>query len=887
MNTLREWAQRFFGTLRPVRRDSDLEEELQMHLEMAAAEATRRGLDPADAARAARLRAGGRSQAMDALRDQRSLPWLDDLGRDLRHGLRSLRRTPVFTTVALIVLALGIGANTAIFSIVNAVLLQPLPYPRPEQLMYINSQVPRLNLTVFSVSHPEYLELRQLNQSFTDMGVFRLGEVNLTATDRPLRVRSAAVDEHLLPTLGLLPVQGRFFAAGETDTENSIGGAPLAILSHELWQTAFGGEPLVGRTVQVDGRAYDIIGIAPAGAELIDVRVGIWVPLGLQPDIQRGRALHNLRIIARLKSGVTPEEARAELADLMTNWGARVGTTDHVPDADHPLQARPLHQVIVGGSSRAVWALQGAVGFVLLIACANLANMLLARAESRRREFAMRAALGASRGRLFRQAMTEGVLLSLGGGLLGLWVAAAGLPALVRAYPDILPRTGGVHIDLPVLLFALAVSVATGVLFGLAPVAHRWAHDLGTALKEGGDRGAGAARHFVRRTLVAVEVALAVMLVVGAGLLVRTVYNLTRVDDGFDRSRLATFSLSLPTATSEPDTRAQTYGLLLDRLRAEPGVEAATAMSGLPLLRAAGFADLNIEGGDETLDLGYYQLVMSDYFETLQIPIVAGRGFEATDVASPAFVAVVNETLAGSVWPGRNPIGLRVRPDLISVFGAGRREWHTVVGVARDVKQGVERATQGEIYVFADEHAAAPSTMHVAMRTTLPPAALSQTIERIVRDVDASVPVVRLRDMEAVFDESIGQPRLLAQLLVTFAGLAVLLAAVGTYGVLSYMTAARRREIGVRIALGAVRGRVVLLVMRQGLTLVAVGVVAGIAGAFGLNHLIAALLFGVEPTDPATLAAVAITITLVAAFACWLPAWRASRLDPNAILRAD
>jgi putative ABC transport system permease protein len=874
---IREWIHRLSGIVRPSRGDDDLQEELRAHIALA----EERG-----------RRATGAAQAMDALRDQRGLPWLDDFARDISHGVRSLRRTPAFTAVALLTLALGIGANTAIFSILNAVILRPLPYPQAERLMYVNSQVPALGLDFFSVSHPEYVELRQLSRSFSAMGVFRLGEVNLTAGDRPLRVPSAAVDDHLLHTLGFHPEAGRFFAPGETDTENSVGGAPLAILSQELWQSAYGGQPIVGRTVEVDGRAYDIIGIMPPRADLMDRGVRIWLPLGLQPEARRQRASHTLRIIARLNEGVTAQMASAEIASLVENWGARVGTSAHVPNPTHPLQARPLHDVVVGDSTRAIWALQSAVGVVLLIACANLASLLLARAEVRRREFAMRAALGAGRGRLFRQAITEGLLLSVGGGVLGVWLAAVGVEALVRVYPDNLPRTGDVTIDRTVLLFALIVSIATGILFGLAPAAHRQTGDLGTALKEGGERGAGTAHHFIRRVLVAAEVALAVMLVVGAGLLARTVYNLTRVDDGFDRSRLATFSMALPMATSEPDTRAAAYERLLAKLRAEPGVEAATAMSGLPLLRAGGTAQTDVEGfvgpqGDPAIDLNYYQLVMSDYFETMRIPIVAGRGFEPTDIASSGRVAVVNETLADTLWPGRSPIGQRVRPDLTSVFGTGGGEWHTVVGVAKDVKQSVDRTTEAELYVFAEELAMAPSMMNVVLRTTQPPAALSQTIERMVREVDASVPVVRLRDMESVFAESIGQPTLLAQLLVAFGGLAVLLAGVGTYGVLSYMTAERRREISVRIALGAARGRVVALVMKQGLLLIAVGIAAGVIGALGLNQLIASLLFGVPPTDPVTLVVVATIVAMIAAFACWLPAWRASRLDPNVVLRAE
>ncbi|MPY86931.1 MAG: FtsX-like permease family protein [Luteitalea sp.] len=869
-------------------------------------------------------REGGVSQAMDALRDQRGLRWLDDLARDVRHGLRTLRRSPAFTAVALLTLALGVGANTAIFSIVNGVILRPLEYPKPEQLMYLTTQFPRLGITAFRVSYPEYMEFREMNRSFAEVGAFTttapgsgadpigIGEVNLTAADRPLRVRSVTVAEHLLKALGVQPAHGRFFAPGETDVSDGKGGPPIAILSHELWQSAFGGQPLVGQTVDVGGRPHEIIGIMPPGVDLMDNRTEIWLPLETHPIVRQMRDAHVLHVIGRLKEGVTPQAAQTELNAFLGNWGERVGTTDHVPTKhpsraeDHTLRMQPLQDAIVGDASRAIWVLQAAVGFVLLIACANLANLIMARAESRRREFAVRAALGASRGRLLRQTMTEGVLLSVTGGVLGLWLARAAVQALVRAYPTSLPRTNEVALDVPVLLFALGVSMGTGVLFGLAPVAHRRVTGLVTALKEGGDRGAsGGGRHHLRRALVMAEVALAVMLVIGAGLLLRTVYNLRSVDAGFDRSRLVTFSMTLPRGTSYPGGRAQAYQRLLDRLRAAPGVQAATAMSNLPLNRLVQGYDTRIEddtaaSGEPVEIVDYYQFVMSDYFETMGIPIVAGRGFEPTDTASQRRVVVVNETLANRLWKGRNPIGRRLRPDLSASIGTGENPWHTVIGVAKDVKEGgVDRETGTELYLFAEQptpridgtaspwRALTPPTMDVALRTSLPPAALSHTLERAVRDVDPAVPIVRLRDMDAVFAESIRRPRLLAQLLGAFAALALLLAAIGTYGVLSYMVTERRREIGIRLALGAARSSVLALVMKQGLQLTIIGVVVGLAGAFGLTRLIASLLFGVQPTDPTTLVAVMMTITLVAAVACWLPAWRASRLDPNVVLRTE
>jgi putative ABC transport system permease protein len=905
MRILREWIHRLWGTLLPKRRDSDLEQELRVHLELAAEDARRRGLNATDSARAARLKAGGPSQAMDALRDQRGVPWLDDLTRDAHHGVRILRRTPVFTVVALLTLALGIGANTAIFSIVNGVILRPLSYPKPEQLMYLTTEFPALGLTGNALSVQEYLEFRQINQSFAMVGAYRTiggayttGEVNLMAGDRPLRVRSISVDDHLLNTLGVQPAQGRFFSQEETDRSGGLA-PPLAILSSELWQTVFGGQPLIGHTLNVDGRPHEILGIMPSGIDVMDNRTAIWLPLGLPAAIRQDRSFHILHVIGRLKDGVTAQAAQTELNAFLENWGERTGSSGHVPTnrpsraADHTLQMQPVQDAIVGDARRSIWILQVAVGFVLLIACANLASLLMARAESRRREFAVRAALGASRSRLLRQTMIEGVMLCLAGGMLGLWLARVAVQALIRAYPTSVPRMSEIAINLSVLLCALGVSVATGVLFGLAPVAQRRANDLVAAFKEGGNRGAiGAGRHRIRRTLVVAEVALAVMLVMGAGLLIRTVYNLTSVDAGFDRSRLVTFSMTLA-EPYDPDTRAPAYQRLLDKLQVAPGVQGAAVMSGLPPNRSPEAIPTRIENHTafdsspvEIVD--YYQFVMGDYFETMGVPIVAGRSFEPADAASPGRVVIVNETLANRIWKGRNPIGQRVRPNLSAAIGFGGNFWHTVIGVAKDVKQGgVEKDTGTELYVSLDQLAMAAPTMNVVLRTTLPPAGLSRTLERLVRDVDSAVPIVRLREMDEVFAESIRRPRLLAQLLGAFAGLALLLAAVGTYGVLSYMVTERRREIGVRMALGASRSSVIGLVMKQGLQATVIGVIVGVAGAFAVNRMIASLLFGVQPTDAATMAAVIATISTVAAFACWLPGWRASRLDPNVVLRAE
>jgi predicted permease len=843
----------------------------------------------------------------------------DQLRQDVRHAIRGLLRSPGFTVVTILTLALGIGANTAIFSIVNGVILKPLSYPKPEQLMYLTTQFPAFGFTQFWVSPPEYFEFREINQSFAAVGAFTTGEVNLTAGDRPLRVRSAAVDDGLLDALGVQPAMGRLFSKGEADLTGPPAGPgappvplpPIVILSHELWQTAFGSQNIIGQTVEVNGLPREVIGIMPPGVDVMDNRTEIWTPLGLNPGNRQNRGSHFLYLIGRLKDGISPEQAKTELTALVQNWGERVGVKQHVfsplptneadrkqnPGAGHILQMDPVQDQIVGSASRAIWVLQAAVGFVLLIACANLANLLLARAETRHREFAVRTALGAGRGRLLRQFMTEGVLLSIVGGVLGLLLARAGVQALIQLYPTSLPRTTEVTVDPLVLLFTLGVSIATGLIFGLAPIMHTRVSGLVTALKEGGAKGAtGAARHHVRRGLVMAEVALAVMLVIGAGLLLRTVANLSSVDAGFDRSRLVTFSMALAVADyPQPAARAQLYQRLLDKLRGIAGVQAASAMSGLPPNRPLNANDTDIdnytappEGPFENVD--YYQNVMSDYFETMGIPIVEGRSFQPSDAASSGLVAVVNETLVNTFWKGQNPIGQRLRPCC-----GDEVPWFTVIGVAKDVKQGgVDQKTGTEFYLFVEQTATlppprgnAPPVMNVVLRTTLPPATLRQLVESAVRESDPSVPVVRLREMDQVFDEAIRRQRLLAQLLGAFAGLALLLAAIGTYGVLSYMVAERRREIGIRMALGAGHRSVLTQVMKQGLVLTAIGLVIGLGGAYALNQLIASLLYGVQPTDPATLAAVVGTITLVAMIACGLPAWRASRLDPNIVLRQD
>jgi predicted permease len=884
----------------PRDHDDELKREIQAHLEWEAEERVADGMSEADAHYAARRAFGSVTRTQEDVRAVWTLRWIEEIVQDLRYALRTLRKAPGFTIVAVLTLALGIGANTAIFSVVNAVILQPLAYPHPEQLRFLTTRFERQGGGQSSLSVPEYVELTELNQSFSVIGAFTIGEVNFADLDRPRRVRRATVNAELLEALAVQPERGRWFRRDETRAN----GPALVILSHELWLSAFGArEDLVGRVIEIDGLTREVVGIMPAGFDLMDNRVQVWLPLQLAPALRQFRESHFLNVLGRLKDDVTTEQAEAELASLVASWGARAGVSGHVfRPGDHVMQMEPVQDEIVGSARGALWMLQAAVAFVLLIACANLANLLRARAETRRRELAVRAALGAGRRRLLAQFMAEGVVLSLLGGAIGLALAWAGVRALIVAYPDGLPRVADVAIDPAVLGFTLLVAVATGVVFGLAPLLHSVSDAPSRLLNDGATRGATSARHGVRRGLVAVEVALAVVLVVGAGLMFRTVVNLMNVDAGFDRSRLVTFGVALPASTySTFDQRRRVYQRLIDRFGGMPGVQRVSAVSGLPPQRASNGMGTDIEGytpppepAREWVD--YYQTVTTGYFETMGIPIAAGRTFSDTD-RTGAPVAIVNEAFARRFWKDLDPIGRRVRPR----FG-DQTPWVTVVGVAKDVKQGgVDRAAGTEVYFLLEQLAhifptiAGPrlgdwsnsGSMNIVVRSALPLTTLQPAIAAAVREADPSLPVIRLRPMDEVVTGSLSRPRMLMHLFGGFAALALLLAAIGTYGVLSYLVAERRREIGIRMALGAKREVVLRSVMAYGLKLTCIGLAAGLAGAVALTRWMETLLFEVRPTDPATLVSVAAVITVVAIVACFVPAHRATRFDPIAALREE
>jgi len=812
---------------------------------------------------------------------------------DLRFALRHLARHPAFAAVAILTLALGIGANAAIFSVLDAVLLEPLPYPQPERLVQVHSAFPGLGFDKFWVSPPEYFDLDRWAESYSALGAYVVTIENV-ASDPPQRATTAYVTAPLWKALGVTPLHGRTFTAEEDrpDTEE------VAVLGHGIWQRAFGGDPgIVGERVEVDGIFRTVVGVLPPEVDLDDAGVEVWLPARFDPAEPGGRGSHFLYLIGRLAPGISVERAQAELDLLLTRWQEEY-PNDHAPNAEgHPYYVKPLKEELVGEARPAMMLLLGAVGLVLLVACVNVANLLLARAERRQREIAVRTALGAGRTRLLGQLLTESLVLALAGGVLGLVVAHWGLRALLAAYPDAVPRVGTIGLDLSVLAFTLAVALVTGVGFGLAPALQVGRRDAFGALRQGSRSGGGRRR--LSHGLVVVEVALAALLVVGAGLLLKSFWALVDQDPGFDAGGLLTFQVELP-AESYPEPREVTafYQRLDTRLEALPGVVSAAAMSGMPPLRRVNANTTEIEGLPEMPDgsgepnVDYYQFVSPGYFETLGIEVVAGRSFTSADGAGAPPVVIVNRKMAERFWPDQEAVGRRLRRG----WWGDEEPWHTVVGVVEDVKQGgMDQEPGTELYFLHNQvpgalaavEGQAPRTMSLVVRTEREPMSLAGSVRAGVAELDPALPLADLRPMEEVVSGSLERRRFLALLVGLFAALALLLAAVGTYGVLAYAVEQRHFELGVRMALGAEARRVLLSVLGRGMALAGAGLFLGFAGAFALRQVLAAYLWGVEPTDPTTYAAVAAALALVALTACYFPARRAMGVDPVVALRAE
>jgi predicted permease len=871
--------------------ERELDEELGAYVDLLISEYLKEGLTPDEARRRALIKVGGIEHAKDQVRDERPGMMIENAGRDLRHGLRLLRRSPGFASIAVVTIALGIGATSAIFSVINGVALKPLPYPSSDRLLYITSQFTGLGFNKFWVSPPEYLELRERTKSYTDIAAYSTTAVNVSEGTRPERVNAIFVTANMFDVLGVRPRIGRAFTP-EQDVPNV---EPVVVLSDNLWKRAFGGESsIIGKQVEIQGRKRTVVGIAPPGFDLHDTRADVWLPMGLDPSNRRNRGSHFLYLVARLKPNVSQGQAQSELLSQLRLWGTLNPMTHTPNDSTHRLQIAPLRDEVIGNVSRALWILQGAVVLVLMIACANVANLLLVRAEGRHKEFAIRTALGAGRGRILRQFMAEGMVLTVIGAALGLMLAHWGLNALLAANPDSIPRSAEISIDPRVLLFTTIVALATATIFGLAPLLHLSQGAVAAAIKEGGNRStANVTRNRVRRGLVAAEIALAVMLVVGAGLLLRSFRNLTTVDAGFEANNLVTFGVYLPQAVyTQPQRRAQFEEELVRKLQAIPGVQQVAAMTGLPPNRQVNANDTDLENvpmgqGLPPGNIDYYNNTSAHYFDAMKIPIIKGRGFNDGDIGGPG-VAVVNQTLADRYYPNLNPLGRRIRPSGPS----DTLPWFTIVGVAKDVKQGgLDQKVGTEVYFNIEQaprvNGFAPFAFNFVVRSTRSADALSPAIQSAVRAMDPGLPVVRLRSMEGVFGDSVSRQRFLSLLLGIFAAVALMLAAIGTYGVLSYLVTERQREIGIRVALGASAAGIVRLVLRQGLSITVIGVLLGVLGALALARVTQSLLFGVSPTDPLTYVAVGGVILAVALVACMVPAQRAMRVDPLVAIRND
>jgi len=815
---------------------------------------------------------------------------METFWQDLRYALRMLRKNPGFTAVAVITLALGIGANTAIFSVVNSVLLRPLPFRSPDQLVRVYSEFPTMQLKKFWLSPPELLDIQKEAKSWESIGAWAPGGLNVGTNSEPLRITSAAVTRGLIDTLGVQPAQGRNFTA-----EEDINGGPrVAILSYGLWQRAFGGaSDIVGKEIQVDSQTTTVVGVMPRDFGFppgSNDPVELLVPFQLDPTNTRSRGSHFLSVVGRLKPGVTIDQAQAEMSSLMSGWKSESRAQHLLNPEGHPVVMLRLHEDVVGSARTAVLMLMGAVGFVLLIACVNVANLLLARAEARHREFAVRLALGAGVRRMVRQFIAEGFVLVLLAATLGTLLAFVGLKLLLLFAPDSVPRTGEIGVDLLVLGFTLALSVLAVFLFGLAPLAQIRERNLANWIRGAGQRAIGVGGQALRKALVITEIALAVVLVIGSGLMIRAFWKLQQVNAGFEPSGVLSFSINLPAANYKNPDRLRFANNLQQRLSSLPGVQSASLVGGLPPLRRINANDTEIEGYQPTKDgpaqnVDFWNVVGNDYFKTLKVRTIEGRTFQASDDGDTAQrVVVVNQALARRFWQG-SPIGRRVNPGF-----ADPKVWATIVGVVEDTKNiGLDKPAGPELYFSAAQIAqfGLSTTMNFVVRADGDPQALSAGVRAAVREVDPNLPVYGLRPMSEVVARSMVQPRFLSLLLATFSGIALFLAAIGIYGVMAYSVAQRTREIGVRMALGAQRLHVLRLVFGQGFVLLAIGTVVGLVGAFALTRLIQSLLFEITATDPLTYLGVVLILAAVALLACYIPARRATKVDPLVALRYE
>ena len=854
--------------------ENELDDELRFHFERQIDKYVTSGMTKAEAVRRVRLEFGGLDQVKNECREARGVSFVESLGQDLHYSTRTLLHSPAFTACAVLTLALGIGANTAIFSVVNQVLLNPLPYPNPQELLAArpNDSLPNLE------------DMQRQTHSFTNSGGINISPMDFTGAGEPVRIHGAYVDAGLFATLGVQPMLGRSISADE----DVKGGPRNVVVSYPFWRDFLGSDPhVLGKAIRLSDDSYTVIGVMPKDftlpREIADVFVSLWVAY---PDAAAERDVHFMHTYWRLKPSVPLAQARAEIAQVDHRLAEEFPDTEK----ERGTLLMPLQESLVGDVRPALLVLFGAVGLVLLIACANFAMLLMARAVARQRELVIRASLGARNGRLIRQRLTESTLLALAGGAAGLMAAKAGVTLLLALKPAELGHTDAIPMDARVFLFVFAISLLTGLLFGLMPAWSASRGDIAEALRENARTTAtGVSRSPLRSFLVTAELALALILLAGAGLLIKGFLRLRSVDPGFNPANVITMYLQLP-GTRYPQIPLQTNFRreLLARINSFPGVDAAM-ITDLPL--AGNYVGHRVMvDGQPTVAVGAEPLVqtlsvMGNYFGVMQIPLRTGRDFSAMDREGQPRVAIVNEEFVRELLPGQNPIGTRID----WARSNEPHQWMTIIGVVGDVKHsGLDQPIDPAVYApFSQNDEAWRKFMTLVIRTQVPVAGLVEDVKKQVWSLDSQIPVSGIQSMDDLLAMSVAQERFTMLLLGSFAALAVALAGVGIYGMVAYRVNQRTHEIGVYIALGAQHRDVLRLVMKDGVKLGLVGIVVGLAGAIALTRLMVSLLFEVKPTDPAILIGVALLLAAVALLACYIPARRALRIHPMTALRRE
>jgi putative ABC transport system permease protein len=874
---------RLRALLRAKSMDAGLDEELQFHLHRQLEKYIQTGLSPEEARRRVRLDFGGTGQITEECRDARGIRALEALRQDLRYGLRTLRKNTGFTCVALLTLALAVGANTAIFSLVYGALLRPLPYADPDRLIVLNEIHPRVG--TIGISYPNFLDWRARNHVFSGMAMMAGVGHNLSGIDLPETISGQAVSSNFLSLIGAHPLFGRDF----DPSEDKAGAAPVVMLTYPLWQSRFAGrQDAIGRSVSLDGRGFTIIAVLPPGfrtTEAVSVLepLGVWLT-GNNRAVDRDRRGDTVAI-GRLASGITLERARAEMAGIAARLAAA-----YPADNQFGIALQPIRELFVGGIRPAILVLFAAVMFVLLIACANVANLFLMRAAGRTREIALRIAIGATGGRIVQQMLVESFVVAGFGGVLGLGLAFAGMQAMSGLIPAAAMSGNQPDVNGVVLLFALGATALSAVAFGLAPAMQSVRAGAHSRLQESGKSSAGGVRQNRWRTmLVVAELALSVILLAGAGLMLKSVYRLIAVDPGFRPDRLLRLDMSLTQSQYPNDAAVRTFWRqLLERVRSLPGVESAALGTSVPLTDSHDRGDITVEGmalpAPGSFPHPDDHLVSPGYRRTLGIRLLAGRDFTDADSETAPRVALINARLAHDLFPGQDPIGKRF--VMGSAEPAKRPEWLTIVGVVDDTRlYGLANPSRLEIYRPLAQ--ATPGEMDLMVQSRIHPAALASSIRAVVASIDPNQPIADINTMDELVQRSVGSRRVILILLGAFSALALVLTGIGIYGVISYSVAQRTKEIGIRMALGAGHQDVIRMILLQGARIASAGLIIGILAAFGLTRYLATLLFSVSPGDPSTFAVVALVLALVALLACYIPARRTSRVDPMTALRYD